>query len=302
MRRASAALAALLVWIGPAVAEEATQMRGATQPAPTAPAPSTEVPASEDVSASETPAVDPAVAETRIDGAFRVLAAPPTLALDQPAAGPTEAPGAPALPEIGYAPASEPDSPTDRLFAVGPRQVAVPVPRRRPSVPTVATQVAALDEAAATHVPARLAETRPILAGEDALGPPKKIPKEALPYLRLIEREAAKNKVPLWLAIGVGWVESKYDARLRGSHTVVGIMQVMPSTARWQGYKGTAEGLLDPETNIVWGMKELGWDYASAKGDACLAIAKYKAGIMATRVSTAAADYCRRAKIVTGML
>ena len=90
--------------------------------------------------------------------------------------------------------------------------------------------------------------------------------------------------MPLWLAIGVGYVESKYDPKLRGSHTVVGIMQVMPSTARFQGYKGTNEQLFDPETNIVWGLRELGSAYASAKGDPCLAIAKYQGGITRTTV------------------
>lgn len=253
-----------------------------------------------------------ASAEARIEAAFHVLAAPPPLDLDAPS--PKEVPvatPAPAAPDpglragdgetaMGYAPASA-GNPADRVFAAVPQPIAVPLPRRRPSVPTVASQVAALDAAAAVGAPEKLAEAPPILAEDGVLGPPKKIPKEALPYLRLIEREAAKNKVPLWLAIGVGWVESKYDPKLRGSHTVLGIMQVMPSTARFQGYKGTTEGLLDPETNIVWGMKELGWDYAAAKGDACLAIAKYKGGIMTKRISAAAADYCRRAKIVTGM-
>lgn len=260
-------------------------------------------------------------AEARIGAAFHVLAAPPPLDLDRPAATTNPSTGGPA-PEVpaaaaadpsagpvddrstamGYAAATASQSPTERIFAVGPQPVPVPLPRRRPSVPTVASQVAALDAAAAVGAPAHLAEAPPILAEDGILGPPKKIPKEALPFLRLIEREAARNKVPLWLAIGVGWVESKYDPRLRGSHTVLGIMQVMPSTARFQGYKGATDGLLDPETNIVWGMKELGWDYAAAKGNPCLAIAKYKGGIATKSISAAAADYCRRAKAVTGML
>ena len=253
-------------------------------------------------------AVDPALALTRIDEAFHVLEAPPPLDLGAPR-GSVEAPPAtsaePATPPpaLGYAPpTSGPETPTDHLFAVGPQPVAVPMPHRRPSIPTVAGQVAALDAAAAVGAPDRLAEPPPILAEDGILGPPKKVPKEALPYLRLMEREAAKNKVPLWLALGVGWVESKYDPKLRGSHTVLGIMQVMPSTARFQGYKGTTEGLLDPETNIVWGMKELGWVWAAAKGDPCLAVAKYKGGIATRRISPAAADYCRRAKAVTGMI
>jgi soluble lytic murein transglycosylase-like protein len=275
-----------------------------------------------------------AVATARIGAAFHVLVAPPPLNLDAPA--PRSAPavgvaasapvaaesGAPAAgpaapppadvpfagmrgeepPEMGYAAATASQSPAERVFAIGPQPVPVPLPRRRPSVPTVASQVAALDAAAAVGAPEHLAETPPILAEDGILGPPRKIPKQALPYLRLLEREAARNKVPLWLAIGVGWVESKYDPNLRGSHTVLGLMQVMPSTARYQGYRGTTEGLLDPETNIVWGMKELGWTWAAAKGDPCLAIAKYKGGIATKSISAAAADYCRRAKAVTGML
>lgn len=261
--------------------------------------------------AAEEPAAAPpeaAVAETRIDGAFAVLAAPPVFDAGKPAdagtpAGFAESEERGALtPAMGYAADEGAESPVDRLFAVGPRPVDVPVPRRRPSVPTVATQVAALDEATAIGAPPRLTEVRPILAEDGVIGPPKKVPRQALPYLAVIKREAVRNKVPLWLALGVGWIESKYDPNLRGSHTVVGLMQVMPSTARFQGYKGTNDGLLDPVTNIVWGMKELGWDYAAAKGDACLAIAKYKGGIMTTRISPAAADYCRRAKMVTGML
>jgi soluble lytic murein transglycosylase-like protein len=237
----------------------------------------------------------------------RILAAPPGVmpeveaAAGDPASGPAEV--APGVPAIGYAPVSDGAVfPADRAFAAGPHPIAVPMPRRRPSVPTVATQVAALDAAAGVGASARLAEAPPILAEDGVFGPPKKVPKEALPYLHLIKREAARNKVPLWLAIGVGYVESKYDPKLRGSHTVVGIMQVMPSTARFQGYKGTNEQLFDPETNIVWGMRELGWTWAAAKGDPCLAVAKYKGGIMTKSISAAAWNYCTRAKQVTGML
>jgi len=237
----------------------------------------------------------------------RILAAPPggmpetVEAAGDPAGGSAEV--APGVPAIGYAPVSDGAVfPADRAFAGASRAIAVPMPRRRPSVPTVATQVAALDAAAGVGASARLAEAPPILAEDGVFGPPRKVPKEALPYLHLIKREAARNKVPLWLAIGVGYVESKYDPKLRGSHTVVGIMQVMPSTARFQGYKGTNEQLFDPETNIVWGMRELGWTWAAAKGDPCLAVAKYKGGIMTKSISAAAWNYCTMAKKVTGML
>lgn len=132
-------------------------------------------------------------------------------------------------------------------------------------------------------------------------GEPRKVPKEALPYMAILRREAAANKVPLWLAVGVGWVESKYNPKLRGTHGVVGIMQVMPPTARHMGFTGPNEKLLEPETNIVWGLRELGSAYASAKGDPCLAIAKYQGGITRTTVPKYSREYCARAKAATGM-
>ena len=165
------------------------------------------------------------------------------------------------------------------------------------------TRIAALAPIEGLSPPSAREETTeaPILA-EGQMGEPRRIPKEALPYLAILRREAAANKVPLWLAIGVGWVESKYNPGLRGTHGVVGIMQVMPSTARFQGYKGSNDQLLDPETNIVWGMRELGWDWAQAKGNPCLAVAKYKGGIMTRTIPSAAASYCQAAKRATGMI
>ena len=213
-------------------------------------------------------------------------------------------------PVAAYAPAeTAPVVAIDKaLEKASGRVIAVPLPRRRPTPPppvqaSAPVQVADLGAAPGETLPkAVAAEVAPVLAEEAVLGEPKRIPKEALPYLSILRREAAANKVPLWLAIGVGWVESKYNPRLRGTHSVVGIMQVMPSTARFQGYKGTAEQLFDPETNIVWGLRELGWDYAKAGGNACLAVAKYKGGIATKTIPSAAASYCAAAKRVTGMM
>lgn len=267
--------------------------------------------ASRDATSVDTLPTPPAVTEVE-PGVVAV--ARTALAPTVPTPAPPPEPAPPAF-VLGFAPPSEPRPiPAERLFtapvpapnpiaAAASRVLAVPLPRRRP---------AGLGETEET--PLRLANLTPevpvvpkaapapIGTEVAVFGEPKRIPKEALPYLDLMRREAAANKVPLWLAIGVGWVESKYDPKLRGRNGVVGLMQVMPSTARFQGYKGPTEKLLEAETNIVWGMRELGWDWAKAGGDPCMAIAKYKGGMATTKVSPAAADYCRRAKIVTGMM
>lgn len=237
-----------------------------------------------------------------------------------PVAAPAVAvePVLPADPVSAYAvPQSRPSDAIEAALAKGPGSpIAVPLPKRRPTPPVAiapadsgegepasapsAPRVAALAPDVPVDRDAKAAATAEPM-GEAALGEPKKIPKEALPYLAILRREAAAQKVPLWLAVGVGWVESKYNPKLRGTHGVVGIMQVMPSTARFQGYKGTPEQLLDPETNIIWGIRELAWDWQKANGNVCLTIAKYKGGIMTRTIPSAAASYCAAVKRVTGM-
>lgn len=146
--------------------------------------------------------------------------------------------------------------------------------------------------------PSLRGDPAPILADE---GAPLKMPKGAAPYLDLIRREARANGVPLWMALGLIWVESKYDPNLRGAQGVLGLMQVMPSTARYLGFTGTNEDLLRPEVNVKWGMKELAKDIRYAKGDVCLTAAKYKGGLMTPRVNAGAQRYCDLMRQVTGM-
>ena len=255
--------------------------------------------------------VAPGVGAVERPAAPVVVPSPPVAEAAPPM--PAEAMAGPAM--AAYAPTMGSFQPIDRVFAdpatppaavataFVPRPLSVPVPRRRPvdgGADTAAEPALRLASLEPEPLRGAKPEAAPI-AAEGVFGEPKKIPEAAKPYMALLRREAAANKVPLWLAVGVGWVESKYQPSLRGTHGVVGLMQVMPSTARYQGYRGPTEKLLDPETNIVWGMRELGWTWKEAKGDACLAIAKYKGGIRTRRISPAAADYCRKAKTITGM-
>ncbi|TBW38718.1 hypothetical protein EYW49_08460 [Siculibacillus lacustris] len=251
-----------------------------------------------------------------VGGAPFVAPAPavitPRVALGDPAPAPIAG-------LLAFAP-EEPAAAIDRARASpGGRPIAVPLPRQRPR-PIVETAVS--DQPALPALPAarprdevRLASLgptpgesvdedgeAPVAAGiRRASGEPRRIPTRAEPYLALLRREAAANGVPLWLAIGVGWVESKFDPNLRGRHGVIGLMQVMPGTARYLGYRGPIDRLRDPETNIVWGMRELGAAWKATGGDACLTIAKYTGGIRTTTITPAAATYCRTARDVTGM-
>ena len=44
-------------------------------------------------------------------------------------------------------------------------------------------------------------------------------------------------------------------------------MQILPATARGMGYEGSANGLLDAETNLKYGVKYLRGAYMVAGGD-----------------------------------
>ena len=72
--------------------------------------------------------------------------------------------------------------------------------------------------------------------------------------------------------------ESKYQASLLGSGGAIGLMQIKLATARGLGYTGTAEGLRDPATNLLYGIKYLAGAFRAANGDHDRAVHYYAAG------------------------
>ena len=72
--------------------------------------------------------------------------------------------------------------------------------------------------------------------------------------------------------------ESKYQASLLGSGGAIGLMQIKLATARGLGYTGTAEGLRDPATNLMYGIKYLAGAFRAANGDHDRAVHYYAAG------------------------
>lgn len=97
------------------------------------------------------------------------------------------------------------------------------------------------------------------------------------------------------LAHAVIEIESGFDPGARGADGEVGLMQVMPATARMLGFHGSLDELGEPATNIALGVKYLAQANRLAAGDLCTTVMKYRAGHGETRLSVRSVNYCRRA-------
>lgn len=93
----------------------------------------------------------------------------------------------------------------------------------------------------------------------------------------LIAHHANANGVPAELAHRVIMRESRYNPSAR-NRLYWGLMQISHATARGVGYRGPAQGLLDPNTNLRYGMAYLGNAYRVAGGDQRRAAKLYASG------------------------
>ena len=93
----------------------------------------------------------------------------------------------------------------------------------------------------------------------------------------LIARHAAANNVPVELVRRVIKRESGGNPRVisKGNY---GVMQIRLGTARSMGYRGSAAGLLDADTNMTYAVKYLAGAYHAADGNANRAVHYYAAG------------------------
>ena len=107
-----------------------------------------------------------------------------------------------------------------------------------------------------------------------------------------IASHAKAAGLPAELAEAVVRHESRFNPKARGRHGEIGLMQIKPQTARGLGYRGTAAGLYDVETNLKWGMAYLAGAYKLAGGDTCGTILRYNAGHGATRMNRISRAYC----------
>ncbi|MER9938766.1 lytic transglycosylase domain-containing protein [Mesorhizobium sp. M0088] len=100
------------------------------------------------------------------------------------------------------------------------------------------------------------------------------------------------------LAHAVMEIESGFDPGVQGADGEVGLMQVMPATARMLGFRGSLDDLSAPATNIALGVRYLAQANRLAGGDLCTTVMKYRAGHNESRFSAHSVRYCQRARAI----
>lgn len=115
-------------------------------------------------------------------------------------------------------------------------------------------------------------------------------------YRALIREQAKVAGIPPDLAEVVAEVESSLDPGVLGAAGEVGLMQVLPSTARMLGFKGTIAELADPATNVRYGVLYLATAWRLAANDLCTTVMKYRAGHGESRFSHRSVDYCLKVR------
>jgi len=124
----------------------------------------------------------------------------------------------------------------------------------------------------------------------------KKPPETKEEYRAIAKAEANRQGVPYELVDAVMFVESRYKKKARGAAGEVGLMQVMPPTARLLGFQGNNDELEKPENNIRLGTRYLAEAWRLGEKDICTAVMKYRAGHGETRFSVRSVNYCRKVR------
>jgi soluble lytic murein transglycosylase-like protein len=111
-------------------------------------------------------------------------------------------------------------------------------------------------------------------------------------YRALAAKEAAQQGLAAEIAEAVMAVESGFNPGAIGAAGEIGLMQILPSTARMLGFAGSTADLAVPETNVHFGVTYLAKAWRLAAGDLCTAVMKYRAGHGETRFSYLSVNYC----------
>lgn len=93
----------------------------------------------------------------------------------------------------------------------------------------------------------------------------------------LVRKYAGVHGIPESLLHRVIQRESGYNAGARNG-PYYGLMQILPQTARTMGYRGSPEGLLDAETNLMYAGRYLRGAWMVSDGSESEAVSWYARG------------------------
>lgn len=102
---------------------------------------------------------------------------------------------------------------------------------------------------------------------------------ESQHVVALIKTMAPAHGVPTWFALKIAKVESNYNPRARGRAGELGVFQLKCNTAKGIGYRGGCSGLLDPRTNVQYGLRHLSLAMQRSGGNLRLAASKHNGGL-----------------------
>lgn len=102
-------------------------------------------------------------------------------------------------------------------------------------------------------------------------------PNETPELRRLINHWSAYHDVPVGLVHRVVIRESTHNPRARNG-PYYGLMQILPQTARTMGHRGSANELLDANTNLQYAVKYLRGAWMVSGGNADRAVGWYARG------------------------
>jgi soluble lytic murein transglycosylase-like protein len=128
------------------------------------------------------------------------------------------------------------------------------------------------EEAVAPSPPARTAPAAPRLPSDLPWPPPPAGAPDAI--VRFVQVVAPEYQLAPALVLAVVATESNFNASAVSPKNAIGLMQLIPDTARRFGVRDP----LDPAQNLRGGMAYLRWLLALFEGDITLAAAAYNAG------------------------
>jgi soluble lytic murein transglycosylase-like protein len=119
-----------------------------------------------------------------------------------------------------------------------------------------------------------------LLAGITSISAPDAVAQSALEVQRMVIDEALRTRVPPSLALAVAKVESNFEPRAVSPAGAMGVMQIMPKTAR--GVFGVSAGRLhNARLNIQLGLNYLEQLYEQYGRRWELALSHYNGGTLA---------------------